>query len=346
MKDYLPIKYEKDVLYLLDQRKLPLEEVFAENKTVEDAHTSIKEMVVRGAPSIGYTAIFGMALWIKKHPDFTLDQYRKACEYLKTSRPTAVNLAFEIDRTINVVSEAMTEGHQAAYEAVVQFGHDQLAESERKNTKMAEYAKEELKQVVDKRSYSLMTHCNTGFLACGSLGTALGVVEYLGQSSMIKNVWVDETRPYMQGTRLTSYELTKLKINHEIVVEGAAATLMSQGKVDAIFVGADRIAANGDTANKIGTFNLAIIAKEFNIPFYVVAPLSSFDPAIKSGKDIEIELRDENEILSFRGERIAPKTAKAFNPSFDITQNRFITGIICEKGILKGSFEEQIKELF
>jgi methylthioribose-1-phosphate isomerase len=346
MKDYLPIKFKDHELYLLDQRVLPHEEIFVRNKTIEDVHDSIKNMVVRGAPSIGFTAIFGLAIWIKANPDFTLDQLRKAGKYLKSSRPTAVNLAFEVDRSIEYVAKLQSEEVYDIYSEVVNYGNQQLENSQATNLKMAKAAKKELEEVLNKKSYSLMTHCNTGFLACGSMGTALGVIEYLGEISLVKNVYVDETRPYLQGSRLTSYELTKLKINHEIVVEGAASFLMSQGKVDAIFVGADRIASNGDTANKIGTFNLAIIAKNFNVPFYVVAPLSSFDPKIKTGKEIEIELRPEEEILNFGEHKIAPRGAHAYNPSFDVTANEFITGIICEKGVLKAPFTDAIKKCF
>src|SRR5688572_15296694 len=170
-----------------------------------------------------------------------------------------------------------------------------------------------------------MTHCNTGFLACGSLGTALGVISHANSLGKVEHVYADETRPYLQGTRLTAFELSKENIPYSIVVEGAASYLMSHNKVDAIFVGADRIAANGDTANKVGTSTLAIVAKHYNIPFYVVAPVSSFDISIPDGFHIEIEMRAMNEITELRGIKLAPEGAQSVNPSFDVTDHQFIT---------------------
>ena len=210
---------------------------------------------------------------------------------------------------------------------------------------MAIIAEKELDETLGKKEYRILTHCNTGFLACGSIGTALGVVQHLGEKNRIEMTWVDETRPYLQGSRLTAFELTKLGVPHKVVVEGAASYLMKNGLVDAIFVGADRIVQNGDTANKVGTSNLSIIAKHYNIPFYVVAPSSTFDLESEEGKNIEIELRDEKEILNFKEYRIAPNESSALNPSFDITDGLLITGIISELGMAKGNYKQTLQRI-
>lgn len=338
---FTPIKFNNNCLELLDQRKLPHEEIVIYNKTLQDCYDSIKEMVVRGAPCIGFTAIFAMALWVKNNDEFTLSEFKQAADYLKTSRPTAVNLAFEIDRAFFKVKDNFDKNINL-YELLVSFGNEQLQLSEKYNMEMAKAAFLELENLYGDKKLKLLTHCNTGHLACGSMGTALGVIQYAAQNNRIDKVWVDETRPYLQGSRLTSYELTKLNIHHDIVVEGAASHLMKNGLVDAIFVGADRIAANGDTANKIGTSNLAIIAKHYKIPFYVVAPKSSFDISIQSGEKIEIELRPQEEITYFKGEAISPISASSYNPSFDVTDGTLISAIFCEDGRIVNPYQDNI----
>jgi methylthioribose-1-phosphate isomerase len=333
---YSPIIWKDDKLHLLDQRFLPHEEIFIEVTTLQETARAIKDMVVRGAPCIGFTAIFGMALWVKGKATSTLEDCREACDELISARPTAVNLSFEVNRCFLLMKAYLLEKRSMhdLYLALVAFGENQIQESHTKNTKMAQIGFSELLRKIGDRKWRLMTHCNTGFLACGSLGTALGVISYAHQQGKVEYVLADETRPYLQGSRLTAYELSKEKIPYHIVVEGAASYLLSHRKVDAIFVGADRIAANGDTANKIGTATLAIVAKTYNIPFYVVAPVSSFDTSIKDGSSIEIEMRPENEITEFKGASLAPDGARSINPSFDVTDHRYITGIICEKGFI------------
>lgn len=261
-----------------------------------------------------------------------------------SARPTAVNLAFEVNRCFTLMGRGLSEGLSILeiYKSIVNFGHQQIQESEDKNTRMAIVAFDELTHQLGNRQWRLMTHCNTGFLACGSLGTALGVISYAHRKGKVDYVIADETRPYMQGTRLTAYELAKEGIPYNIVVEGAASFILSQNKVDAIFVGADRIAANGDTANKIGTSTLAIVAKHYNVPFYVVAPISSFDTSIPHGGNIEIEMRPEDEITEYKGIKVSPQGARALNPSFDVTDHRFITGIICEKGLINPSIPGEL----
>jgi methylthioribose-1-phosphate isomerase len=333
---YNPIIWKDEKLLLLDQRLLPQTETFVEVNDLPGTAKAIKDMVVRGAPCIGFTAIYGMALWVRTQSNLTVESCRKACDEMIAARPTAVNLSFEVNRCFDFMKSYVSENRSVndLYKRLLDFGHQQIFESNEKNTAMAKIGFNELMKRVGDRKWKLMTHCNTGFLACGSLGTALGVISYANKMGKVEYVLADETRPYMQGTRLTAFELAKEKIPYSIVVEGAASYLLSHNKVDAIFVGADRIAANGDTANKVGTSTLAIVAKHYNIPFYVVAPVSSFDTSIPDGSHIEIEMRPINEITELKGHSLAPQGANAINPSFDVTDHRFITGIICEKGFI------------
>jgi len=334
--EYNPIVWKDETLYLLDQRLLPGEEHFVEVKSLKDCASAIRDMVVRGAPCIGFTAIYGMALWYKNASQPSLAMVREACDELIAARPTAVNLAYEVERCYTLIKNSQLSGktQNEIFQELVDFGHLQTKESHDKNLRMANLGIEDLKKRIKKEKWNLMTHCNTGFLACGSLGTALGVISHAHSQGLVNHVFADETRPYMQGSRLTAFELAKENIPYSIVVEGAASYLLSHGKVDAIFVGADRIAANGDTANKVGTATLAIVANHYKIPFYVVAPTSSFDISLEDGKGIEIEMRESTEITHFRGSPVAPAGANSVNPSFDVTDHRLITGIICEKGMI------------
>jgi methylthioribose-1-phosphate isomerase len=343
----LPIIWKDDTLYLLDQRKLPLAEDYIEIKSLEDSKIAIYEMVVRGAPCIGFTAIFGLALWIRSNRNFSLSNFKNACEDLISARPTAVNLKFEVNKVQKLVMSWHDKKLEVdeIYQRVVHLGQKELEQSHFKNTQMAQFALEELNKLYGNKKLKLMTHCNTGYLACGSLGTALGVVSYAHSQSRIDHVFVDETRPYLQGSRLTAFELGKENIPHSIVVEGAASYLMKHYKIDAIFVGADRIAKNGDTANKIGTSTLAITAAFYNVPFYVVAPVSSFDLNISSGNEIEIEMRSPKEITEFYGHKISPITSQALNPSFDVTDHKLIKGIICERGIINPQIEGELERI-
>ncbi|MBY0518337.1 MAG: S-methyl-5-thioribose-1-phosphate isomerase [Bacteriovoracaceae bacterium] len=340
-----PIIWKNDELHLLDQRLLPNEEKFVICSTIENAHDGIRDMAVRGAPCIGFTAIYGLALWLKVQKVYSFKELERAASYLKQARPTAVNLMFEVDRILEAVKANFSANSkvQDVYKFVLSDGHQQIENSIVKNTKMAQYALEDLTKKYGVKKLNLMTHCNTGFLACGTLGTALGVISYAHSQSRVEMVYADETRPYMQGSRLTAYELGKENIPYNIVVEGAASYILKHKKIDAIFVGADRIAANGDTANKVGTSTLAIVAKHYGIPFYVVAPLSSFDYSLKSGDEIEIEMRTPDEILGYKNIRIAPQDAKAINPSFDVTSADLIEGIISEKGIVLKPNTEKMK---
>jgi len=347
MESYSPIIWKNEKLYLLDQRLLPNDEAFLEITTLSETINAIKDMVVRGAPCIGFTSIYGMALWVKSQTKLTIESCRMACDEMIASRPTAVNLSFEVNRCFEMMKNFVETKRLASdlYLHLVEFGHLQIKLSHEKNLAMAKIGVAELMKKVGDREWNFMTHCNTGFLACGSLGTALGVISYASQINRVKHVLVDETRPYLQGTRLTAYELSKEGIPFSIVVEGASSFLLSNKKVDAIFVGADRIAANGDTANKIGTSTLAIVAKYYQVPFYVVAPVSSFDISIPNGSYIDIEMRNENEITEFKNNLIAPNGSRAINPSFDVTNYNLITGIICEKGFIDPAIPGELERV-
>jgi methylthioribose-1-phosphate isomerase len=342
-----PIIWRDNKLYLLDQRLLPESEIFVEVNNLKNCSDAIKEMIVRGAPCIGFAAIYGMALWVRSQSKIDLTSTRKACDELIEARPTAVNLSFEVKRCFEIIKHSLDFGQsrEEIYQKLIKFGDDQIHLSQFKNTKMAEIGFDQLMKKFGDRKWNLMTHCNTGYLACGSLGTALGVISYAHSKGKVSHVYADETRPYMQGSRLTAFELSKENIPYSILVEGASSYLMSTGKVDAIFVGADRIAANGDTANKVGTSTLAIVANYYKIPFYVVAPISSFDLEMSDGKNIEIEMRPMSEVTELKGIRLAPPNAMAINPSFDVTDRELITGIICEKGFIDPSKKDELSRI-
>tara|TARA_R110000868_G_scaffold142387_3_gene359717 strand:- start:6251 stop:7306 length:1056 start_codon:yes stop_codon:yes gene_type:complete len=331
-----PLVWSDGVLRLVDQRYLPHTIDYIDAKNLEDAHMTIKDMVVRGAPLIGFTALYGMALWLKTQTSLTSDSISKARQYLESARPTAVNLAYEALRAQKLIEASLSEGMKISdiYDRLVAFANQEMIKLGNDNLTMAQTAAKHLSELYGDRPLRLMTLCNTGFLACGPMGTALGVISHLNQLKRVEKVFAFETRPYLQGSRLTAFELCQENVPHQIVVEGAMSHLMRTQKIDAIFIGADRIVANGDTANKVGSSSLAIVAAHYNVPFFVVAPVSSFDTSLESGEQIEVEMRDPKEILCLKEQRIAPNESDAFNPSFDITSAAHIEGIICENGLI------------
>jgi len=343
----LPIIWKENRLRLLDQRELPLKEIYLEVSSLDECILAIRYMVVRGAPCIGFTGIFGMALWMQDNISFSLSDLRSAADLLIGARPTAVNLKFEVESVFNKAKDLFLAGEnqQSITEKTIYFGLNQLENSFVKNLNMAKIGVLKLSELYGDEKFNIMTHCNTGFLACGSLGTALGVISHAHSLGKIRHVFADETRPYLQGSRLTAFELSKEKIPHSIVVEGAASYIMSTNKIHAVFVGADRIAANGDTANKIGTATLAIVASYYKVPFYVVAPVSSFDLNTNTGEEIEIEMRSPLEIKQVNGIQISPIESPAINPSFDITPFQLITGIICENGYINPQIPGDLEKI-
>ncbi len=316
--------WKGDHLLLLDQRKLPSKEVWLELKDHYQVADTIKSMAVRGAPAIGCTAAYGFVLGIRKGAD-----PEEVYETLKNTRPTAFNLFWALDR----IMSALKLGKDIEKEA-------QLIEEEdyQANKRMGEFGNELIPE-----GARILTHCNTGALATAGWGTALGVIRSAHYAGKNISVWVDETRPYLQGARLTAWELMKESIPHKIITDSTAGFLMKMGLVDLVIVGADRITAKGDVANKIGTYSLSVLAKEHGIPFYVAAPSSTFDLSTYSGNDIPIEERSEEELKYCVGMNIAPERSPALHIAFDVTPAENITAIITEKGIIKPVSEENIK---
>jgi len=333
-------KWTGDCLLLLDQRKLPGEEVWVACKTAEEVAEAIRSMVTRGAPLIGITAAFGVVLAAQQAKRKGLPiqtELERASQTLKSARPTAVNLSWAVNRMMRVAGEVINASldeivSRLEEEAVAIYREDYEA-----NKRIGENGSALLPE-----NCQVLTHCNTGALAVSELGTALGVIKTAYKQGKVRFVWVDETRPFLQGARLTAWELLKENIPFKIIVDGAAAWVMRKGWVDAVIVGADRIARNGDVANKIGTYMLAVLAKNHGIPFYVAAPTSTLDISLPNGEHIPIEERDEGEVLGWHGVRVAPENARAFNPSFDVTPSQFVTAIITEKGVAFPPFEESL----
>lgn len=338
-----PLIFDKGKLLFLDQRLLPLEEVYFEAKTHEDCFLAIKDMIVRGAPLIGFVGIWGMALYAKNNPKATIEQFTRCAQYLKSARPTAVNLAFEVDKSLALLT-SRTHLNEA-FDLFTRLALGEMDALYNKNLAMAKFAEEDLSKRYGDKKLNIMTICNTGVLACGVMGTALGTISHLHSKGKVNHVYACETRPYLQGLRLTSFEMFKEGIAHDVIVEGAMSYILKNKKIDAVYVGADRIVANGDTANKIGTSTLAIVAKNYGVPFFVVAPVSSFDLALEHGDNIHIEMRHKEEITEIKNVKIAHPEITVCNPSFDVTDHQFITGIICEKGIINPSIKGEVQRV-
>lgn len=319
-----PLRWETTSLYLLDQRRLPREEVWIECRSAAEVAEAIRSMVVRGAPAIGVSAAFGMAL-----AELTGADRQQAAAMLKAARPTAVNLSWAVDRMLahegNAVAEAsrILEEDIAANRAIGRFGAELLG-----------------------NDVTLLTHCNAGALATGGYGTALGVVRAAVESGRRVAVFADETRPYLQGARLTAWELQRDGIDVTLITDNMAGHFFQEGRFDAVVVGADRIAANGDVANKIGTYTVAVLANAHGVPFYVAAPLSTIDPACPTGASIPIEERSAGEVVDIHGLRVAPEGISVRHPAFDVTPARLVTALITERGVLRAPFGESIARLF
>ncbi len=338
------ILWQNNGVKLIDQRKLPLKVEYVYCRDVKSLWGAIKTLTVRGAPVIGVAAAFGVLLGIKEFSGQSrkifAKKMKRLCQYIGSSRPTAVNLFYALQRMEAVLKndpEASVKRLKTLLkgEAFSMFEEDRVT-----CRKIGDHGARLIKN-----GDRLMTICNTGALATVDYGTALGVMYSAKKQDKKFSVYVCETRPLLQGARLTMWELKNENIPATLLCDNMAATLMKQGKIDGIFTGADRIAANGDAANKIGTYNLAVLANYHRVPFYVVAPLSTFDGKIKSGKDIPIEQRNENEVLEFAGVRSAPKGVKAYNPAFDVTDHKLISAIVTEYGIIKPPFERKIRKV-
>jgi methylthioribose-1-phosphate isomerase len=325
-----PIEWADDHLRLLDQRLLPQQESYLECHGAEDVAHAIHVMAVRGAPAIGIAAAYGLAMAVRKD----VHGFDAAEKVLRQSRPTAVNLGWALDR--------MRRVHRVTPRASVMLAEARRIHEEdlAQNLQMAAIGADLLPA-----GARVLTHCNTGALATGGHGTALGVIRTAHERKRLAQVYATETRPWLQGARLTAWELQKDKVPAKLVADGAVAFLMAQGKVDWVIVGADRIAANGDTANKIGTYALAVAAKRHGVKFMVVAPSGTFDPGCPDGAHIPIEERTATELTEFRGLQIAPSGVEVYNPVFDVTPANLITALVCEKGAIEGPTTAKIRRL-
>ncbi len=349
-----PVYMRDRKLIIIDQTLLPNEEKYIELTTREETWDAIKTLAVRGAPAIGVAAAYGMYVDIKDM-DFVkatevLPRLKETGEYLKTSRPTAVNLFWAVDRMIKKAA-ALDEGlciEQTEEQKIDYFKEGIFLEADairnedvEASVKMGEYGLSLLEP-----NMGILTHCNAGTLATAKYGTCIAPL-YLGQEKRYNfRVFADETRPVLQGARLTAFELDKAGVDVTLICDNMAGTVMKQGKIDAVVVGCDRVAANGDGANKIGTMQVAIMAKEFGIPFYMFAPTSTIDLKTEKGDDIEIEERDGEEIGEMWYESpMTPKTVKKFNPAFDVTPHKYITAYVTERGIVRPPFKENLAKI-
>lgn len=337
----IAIKWQDDHLKLLDQRLLPHEVTWLDINSTDDTVAAIRDMVVRGAPAIGITAAYGIVIAARAHYADTPENWQSLIqsdlELLRNARPTAVNLAWAIDRMDSVFDQVVGDPFTRLLEEAKLIHEEDIAANQRMG---------ELGANLISPGKGVLTHCNAGSLATGGYGTALGVIRSAWQNKRIDAVYADETRPWLQGARLTAWELIEDGIPTSLVVEGAASALMASGRIGWVIVGSDRIAANGDVANKIGTCNLAIIARYYGVKFMVVAPVSTCDPAMPSGKEIPIESRDSNEILSLSGQRIAAQKATAWNPVFDVTPAELIDAIVTEKAVITRPDRVKMKVLW
>jgi len=337
-----PIEWLGNRVKILDQTRLPQAEVYLELTTYQDIALAIAQLKIRGAPAIGIVGAYALALSALRiesgSKDDFLEEFREVSQTISGTRPTARNLFRAIER-MNKVAKAgndVTEIKKSLVQEAARI-HSEEVEA---TLKLSRFGAELIND-----GFTILTHCNTGPLATAGYGTALGAIIQAKEQGKNIKVLVTETRPLLQGARLTTWELKKAGIPFTLITDSMAGYFMSQGAIDCVIVGADRIAANGDTANKIGTYTLAVLARENNIPFYVAAPTSTIDLSLKSGKEIPIEQRKPEEVTHIQGVAIAPEGTQAANPAFDVTPHQYITALITERGIIRKPFGEGIKKI-
>ncbi len=337
------IAWQDDDIVMVDQRKLPASEVYVTCKTVNDVAKAIKTMVIRGAPAIGVCAAMGLALGAARSKatgtkQFTTE-FQRNCDLLAATRPTAVNLFWAIERIKRAFSAGALAGESVdQLKARLRVEADRIHDDDVASCRAIGVHGATLVPA----EANILTHCNAGALATAGYGTALGVIRGAVEAGRKVRVLADETRPVLQGARLTAWELVKDGIDTTVIADNMAGSIMRQGDIDLVVVGADRIAANGDTANKIGTYSVAVLAKEHGIPFYVAAPWSTIDLATSDGDAIPIEERDAREVTHVGNNRLAPEGAQVRNPSFDVTPNKYITAIITERGVFRPPFLDSL----
>ena len=338
------IEYKGDHVIMIDQTKLPTKEIYVTCKDYKDVGRAIKDMLIRGAPAIGVAAAMGVAIGAQDIMADNVKDFKKeldkVCRHLSKTRPTAVNLFWAIDR-MKVLLDKNSKKTVTQIKKILKAESKKILREDIKiNKKIGENG---AALIAD--GDNVLTHCNAGALATGGYGTALGVIRSAHNQKKDIHVFADETRPFLQGARLTAWELMRDNIPVTLITDNMAGYFMQKGMVDKIVVGADRIASNGDVANKIGTYSLAILAKEHKIPFYVAAPVSTFDFAIKSGDEIKIEERDPMEVTHVFGKRVSPNNILIQNPAFDVTPSKYITAIITQKGVIRRPYKKNIKQL-
>jgi methylthioribose-1-phosphate isomerase len=339
-----PVVWDGDGVRILDQRALPARETYLDCRSADDVADAIRSLAVRGAPVIGVAAAWAMALVAATSTEHRtpalLEELERAGERLRNARPTAVNLGWAVDRMLRVArSQCCSVGStdRRVHEALV---HEALR-IEREDRDACDAMAAAAAELVPDPA-EILTHCNTGALCTAGIGTALGVVVGAHRAGKRVHVWVDETRPVLQGARLTAWELQRLGVPLTLIPDGAAASAMAAGRVDLVVVGADRIAANGDTANKVGTYPLAVLARRHDVPFYVVAPTSTLDASCPSGADIPIEERDPLEVTTVLGTPVAPRGTPAWNPAFDVTPADLVSAIVTERGVVRPPYERSL----
>ena len=330
--------WQDDHVVMIDQRRLPAEEVYVECRTPAEVAEAIRTMVIRGAPAIGVAAAFGVALGARPGGRLDAAELDAIDRVLRSTRPTAVNLSWALAR-MRRRAEATASGvdlRTALLEEALAIEAEDVAACRRIGDLGAALLPERAR---------LLTHCNAGALATAGYGTALGVVRSAARTGKLLRVYADETRPYLQGARLTAWELVQDGIPTTLITDSMAGHMISRGEVDAVVVGADRIAANGDVANKIGTYTLGVVARENGVPFYVAAPVSTIDLDTATGEGIPIEERSADEVTMHAGTRVAAQGVDVRNPAFDVTPHRYVTAIICERGVAKAPFEPSLRAL-
>ncbi len=338
------IRWEEDAVVLIDQRVLPTREEYVRCRDAAAVAEAIRDMVVRGAPAIGVTAAMGIALGLKKSRAADARALRADMEslaaLLAATRPTAVNLFWAIDRMKRKFEELLPEGVEATRAGMEKEAISIHREDIEMNRRMGAHGE---KLLAD--GARILTHCNAGALATAGYGTALGMMRAAVEAGKRISVFSDETRPFLQGARLTAWELMKDGIPVTLITDNMAGYLMAKGEIDCAIVGADRIAGNGDVANKIGTYSVAVLAKEHALPFYVVAPTSTFDLSLASGNQIPIEERSPNEVTHVQGVRLAPEGIDIRNPAFDVTPHHLVSAIVCENGVARAPYVESLRRL-
>ena len=339
------VRWTGEELYILDQTLIPVTVKEIKLNTEEEAYNAIKELKVRGAPAIGVAAAYSLLIDLKSKIQLSSDEFikfvDKRAKYLNSSRPTAVNLSYALNRMLNTIKNKQDKTSLELYNILETEAKKIHSEDVDICQKIGEYGAELLKE-----NTGILTHCNAGRLAVSGIGTALAPMYVAHQRGTKIRVYADETRPLLQGARLTSFELHEAGIDVTLICDNMVAFIMSKGLIDLVIVGCDRVAENGDAANKIGTMGVAILAKHFNIPFYIACPSTTFDLNTKTGNDIVIEERDPKEVINFAGVQTAPLDMKVRNPAFDVTPHELIKGFITEKGIIEAPYIENLKKAF